>query len=78
MVHNAAMDEPKLELALQRYQDATAALDAARTDLEAEAAAVLRSSEATPEDWAQVSQLTGWTEEELRRLVDAAQQVDLP
>ncbi|MFI5663230.1 hypothetical protein [Streptomyces sp. NPDC051684] len=72
------MDEPKLELALQRYQDAVAALDAARTDLEAEAAAVLRSSEATTEDWTHVSQLTGWTEQELRRLVDAAQTVEMP
>ncbi|MEB8338144.1 hypothetical protein [Streptomyces endophyticus] len=72
------MDEPKLELALQRYQDAVAALDAARTDLEVEAAAALRSSGATPEDWSHVSRLTGWTEQELRRLVDAAHQVDLP
>ncbi|MGY0488486.1 hypothetical protein [Streptomyces sp. WG-D5] len=72
------MDAPKLELALQRYQDAVSGLDAARTDLEAEAAAVLRSEDATAEDWSHVSRLTGWTEDELRRLVDAARQVDLP
>ncbi|MYT74895.1 hypothetical protein ACN2WE_37275 [Streptomyces sp. cg28] len=71
------MDVAKMELALQRYQDAVAALDAARTDLEAEAAAALRADDAVPEDWARVSELTGWSEQELRRLVTAADTLDL-
>ncbi|MFD8567185.1 hypothetical protein [Streptomyces sp. NPDC057694] len=71
------MDAAKMELALLRYQDAVAALDAARTDLEAEAAAALRAEDATPEDWLRVSELTGWSEPELRRLVAAADSLDL-
>lgn len=77
MVHNAAMDLAKMELALQRYQDSVAAVDAARADLEAEAAAALRSGDATPEDWADVGRLTGWSEQELRRLIAAADTIDL-
>ncbi|MFJ4713843.1 hypothetical protein [Streptomyces sp. NPDC088785] len=71
------MDAAKMELALQRYQDAVAALDAARTDLEAEAAAALRAEDATPEDWTEVSRLTGWDQQQLRRLVTAADTLDL-
>ncbi|MEV5612794.1 hypothetical protein [Streptomyces sp. NPDC052225] len=71
------MDLTKTELALQRHRDAVAALDAARADLETEAAAALRSGDATPEDWARVARLTGWSEKELRRLVAAADSLDL-
>ncbi|MGY0021503.1 hypothetical protein [Streptomyces sp. cg35] len=71
------MDTAKIELALQRYQDAVAALDAARTDLEAEAVATLRSGDGSPEDWAQMSSLTGWTQQELDRLMRAGDALDL-
>ncbi|MEW2287451.1 hypothetical protein [Streptomyces sp. NPDC047841] len=62
------MDTAKLELAAQRYLEAEAALDAARTDLQAEAVAYLRT---TDERGAQatVVRITGWTREYVRRLV---------
>ncbi|MER5888291.1 hypothetical protein ABT160_31100 [Streptomyces sp. NPDC001941] len=71
------MDTAKIELAVQRYRECVAALDAARADLEAEAAVTLRDSEQTPEDWTRVASLTGWSHEELARLVDAAGEVGL-
>lgn len=62
------MDTAKLELAAQRYREAEAALDAARTDLQSEAVTFLRE---TDERGAQatVVRITGWTREYLRRLV---------
>ncbi|MEV7470243.1 hypothetical protein AB0O20_27620 [Streptomyces kronopolitis] len=61
------MDTAKLELAAQRYRDAEAALDAARTDLQAEAVAALRQ---TDERGAQatVVRITGWTREHVRKM----------
>ena len=66
------MDTAKLELAAQRYREAETALDAARTDLQAEAVAFLRS---TDERGAQaaVVKVTGWTREYLRRLVKSSE-----
>jgi hypothetical protein len=66
------MDTAKLELAAQRYREAEAALDAARTDLQAEAVAFLRQ---TDERGAQaaVVRITGWTREYLRRLVKSSE-----
>jgi hypothetical protein len=67
------MDTAKLELAAQRYREAETALDAARTDLQAEAVAFLRE---TDERGAQatVVRITGWTREYLRRLVKSSEE----
>ncbi|MDX2702162.1 hypothetical protein PV350_04785 [Streptomyces sp. PA03-6a] len=67
------MDTAKLELAAQRYRDAEAALDAARTDLQTEAVAYLQG---TTERGAQASvvRITGWTREYVRRLVKSSQE----
>ena len=67
------MDTAKLELAAQRYREAEAALDAARSDLQAEAVTFLRQ---TDERGAQaaVVRVTGWTREYLRRLVKSSEE----
>ncbi|MGW2113773.1 hypothetical protein [Streptomyces zhihengii] len=65
------MDTAKLELAAQRYREAEAALDAARTDLQAEAVAVLANTEERGAQ-ATVGRITGWSREYLRRLLKAA------
>lgn len=67
------MDTAKLELAAQRYREAETALDAARTDLQAEAVAFLKQ---TDERGAQaaVVKVTGWTREYLRRLVKSSEE----
>lgn len=67
------MDTAKLELAAQRYREAEAALDTARTELQAEAVAFLRQTE---ERGAQVTvvRITGWTREYLRRLLKDAKE----
>jgi hypothetical protein len=67
----ASMDTTNLELAAQRYRDAEAALDEARTDLQAEALAALgqtdeRGAQAT------VARITGWSREYIRKLVKKA------
>ncbi|MER5884875.1 hypothetical protein ABT160_13680 [Streptomyces sp. NPDC001941] len=67
------MDTAKIELALQRYQDAVAALDAARTDLETEVGAALGESRDDLDAWAEVSSLTGWSREDLTRIVQGAE-----
>jgi len=64
------MDTSDLELAAQRYREAVAALDAARTDLETEAAEALRDS--GPEGVAAVAEATGWSPEQLRELAARA------
>lgn len=69
------MDTAKLELAAQRYRDAKAALDAARTDLQTEAVAALRQ-EGKRGDQAEVACITGWTREQIRLLKKAADQPD--
>ncbi|GGW11442.1 hypothetical protein [Streptomyces capoamus] len=66
------MDTAKLELAAQRYQEAEAALDAARADLEVEAVAFLRETE-EPDAPAAVARITGWTPEDLRRLAEGGE-----
>ncbi|WP_093814571.1 hypothetical protein [Streptomyces sp. TverLS-915] len=65
------MDTTNLERAAQRYRDAEAALDAARTDLQAEALAAL---DQTDERGAQatVARITGWSREYIRKLVKKA------
>jgi hypothetical protein len=67
------MDTAKLELAAQRYREAEAAFEAARTDLQAEAVAFLQQ---TDERGAQaaVVRATGWTREYLRRLVKSSEE----
>lgn len=58
------MDTAPLDQAAQRYREAEAALEAARTDLQAEAIAALRAGTKQ----ADVARTTGWTREYLRRL----------
>ncbi|MGW1616363.1 hypothetical protein ACWCQZ_44345 [Streptomyces sp. NPDC002285] len=67
------MDTAKLELAAQRYREAEAALDSARTDLQAEAVTFLRQ---TDERGAQaaVVKVTGWTREYVRRLMKSSEE----
>jgi hypothetical protein len=67
----ASMDTAKLELAAQRYRDAQEALDAARADLQAEVVSVLRSTDERGAQ-AQVARITGWTREQIRLLMKAA------
>ncbi|MFJ4473203.1 hypothetical protein ACIP2X_37715 [Streptomyces sp. NPDC089424] len=67
------MDTAKLELAAQRYREAEAALDAARTDLRAEAVAAMRQDPKRG-DQAEVARITGWTREQIRLLMKAAEQ----
>lgn len=65
------MDTAKLELAAQRYREATAALNDARADLQAETVAALQQ-ERKRGDQAEVARITGWTREQLRLLMKAA------
>lgn len=65
------MDTAKLELAAQRYRDAEEALDAARTDLQAEAVAALRQADERGAQ-ATVARITGWTREYIRKLKNKA------
>ena len=67
------MDTAKLELAAKRYREAEAALDSARTDLQAEAVTFLRQ---TDERGAQaaVVKVTGWTREYVRRLMKSSEE----
>lgn len=67
------MDTAKLELAAQRYREAEAALDAARTDLQSEAVAFLREADERGAQ-ATVVRITGWTREYLRRLVKSSEE----
>lgn len=66
------MDTAKLELAAQRYREAEAALDAARTDLRTEAVAAMRQDPKRG-DQAEVARITGWTREQIRLLTKAAE-----
>lgn len=66
------MDTAKLELAAQRYREAEAALDAARADLRAEAVAAMRQDPKRG-DQAEVARITGWTREQIRLLMKAAE-----
>lgn len=65
------MDAAKLELAAQRYRDAIDELDGARSDLQAEAVAAMRQ-EHKRGDQAKVVRITGWTREQIRQLMIAA------
>ncbi|MEU8682906.1 hypothetical protein [Streptomyces sp. NPDC048611] len=66
------MDTAKLELAAQHYREAEAALDAARMDLRSEAVAAMRQDPKRG-DQAEVSRITGWTREQIRLLMKAAE-----
>lgn len=66
------MDTAKLELAAHRYREAEAALDAARTDLRAEAVAAMRQNPKRG-DQVEVARITGWTREQIRLLMKADQ-----
>lgn len=66
------MDTAKLELAAQRYREATAALNAARTDLQAEAVSAMQQDPKRG-DQAEVARITGWTREQIRLLTKAAE-----
>ncbi|MGH3310894.1 MAG: hypothetical protein ACRDP3_09945 [Streptomyces sp.] len=66
--------EAAVELAAKRYREAVAALDAARKDLETEAAEALR--EGGPEEEAAIADLTGWSPRQLRALVARVEQGD--
>jgi len=63
----ASMNTTPLDQAAQRYREAEAALEAARTDLQAEAIAALQAGTKQ----ADVARATGWTREYLRRLMKA-------
>ncbi|OON82682.1 hypothetical protein [Streptomyces tsukubensis] len=67
------MTMAKLELAAQRYTEAEQALTAARDDLVVEAVAVLRARQdrRTPTE-VDVARITGWSVEEVRRLLAEA------
>ncbi|MER8002936.1 hypothetical protein [Streptomyces sp. NPDC095613] len=65
------MDTAKLELAAQRYRDAEEALEAARSNLQAEAVAALRQTDERGSQ-AQVARITGWTREYVRKLIKKA------
>jgi hypothetical protein len=66
------MDTAKLELAAHRYREAEAALDTARADLRAEAVAAMRQDPKRG-DQAEVARITGWTREQIRLLMKAAE-----
>lgn len=68
-----AMDTANLEAAARRYRDTEAALDAARTNLQAEAVTFLqqhdeRGSQAT------AARITGWSREHIRNLWKKAEE----
>lgn len=64
-------DIAAIELATRRYREAAAALDAARTDLEAVVAQALREGGAEAE--AAVAEATGWSPEQVREAAAAAE-----
>lgn len=66
------MDTAKLELAAQRYREATAALETARAELHSETVAAMRQDPKRG-DQAVVSRITGWTREQIRLLMKAAE-----
>ncbi|WP_031189792.1 MULTISPECIES: hypothetical protein [Streptomyces] len=66
------MDTAKLKLAAQRYREAEAALDAARADLRTEAVAAMRQDPKRG-DQAEVARITGWTREQVRQVMRAAE-----
>ncbi|MEU0667165.1 hypothetical protein ABZ508_02690 [Streptomyces lavendulocolor] len=61
------MDTTALEAAAKRYQKAQAALDKARAELQAEAVAVLRSTDERGTQ-ARIARITGWTREQIRQI----------
>lgn len=67
------MDTAKLELAAQRYREATAALKVARADLQAEAVSAMQQDPKRG-DQVEVARITGWTREQIRLLVNKAEE----
>lgn len=73
------MTMAKLELAVRRHTEAEEALTAARDDLVVEAVAVLREGSREPQLAVQtevdVARMTGWSVEDVRRLLAEAEAV---
>lgn len=68
----APMDTTALDAAARRYRRAEAALDKARTELTAEVVTVLRSTDERGAQ-AEVARRTGWSREQIRQIVRAAE-----
>lgn len=68
----SVMDTTALDAAARRYRRAEAALDKARTELTAEVVAVLRSTDERGAQ-AEVARRTGWSREQIRQIVRAAE-----
>ncbi|MFG3349527.1 hypothetical protein ACGF1Z_31270 [Streptomyces sp. NPDC048018] len=66
------MDTTALDAAARRYRRAEAALDRARAELTAEVLAVLRSTDERGAQ-AEVARRTGWSREQIRQIVRAAE-----
>lgn len=66
------MDTTALDAAARRYRRAEAALDKARTELTTEVVAVLRSTDERGAQ-AEVARRTGWSREQIRQIVRAAE-----
>ncbi|MFE9003047.1 hypothetical protein ACFYOY_13040 [Streptomyces sp. NPDC007875] len=71
------MDTAGLELAAQRYRDAQQALEAARADLQAKVISELRSTDERGAQ-AQAARITGWSREQIRLLMKAAEEEPPP
>lgn len=69
------MHTAKLELAAQRYREAADALDAARIDLHAEVVAAMRQDPKRG-DQAEVARAVGWTREQVRLVMKAAEEAE--
>ncbi|MFC8583316.1 hypothetical protein ACFUGD_01885 [Streptomyces sp. NPDC057217] len=66
------MDTTALDAAARRYRRAEAALDKARTELTAEVVACLRSTDERGAQ-ADVARRTGWSREQIRQIMRAAE-----
>lgn len=73
MRNDDAMDTANLEAAARRYRDIEAALDAARTDLQAEAVAFLQRHDERGSQ-AAAARITGWSREHIRNLWKKAEE----
>lgn len=71
--HHAFMDTTALDAATRRYRKAEAALDKARTELTAEVLTWLESMHGERGAQAEASRRTGWSREQIRQIVRAAE-----
>lgn len=67
------MDTTTLDAAAKRYRRAEAALDKARADLTTEVVALLRSTDERGAQ-ADVARRTGWSREQIRQIMRAAEE----